>query len=89
MRASQPTDKLSAEDTIRKLEAFQRCHGEYLFDPLQKVTLRVDLCIPHIRNCDDGTLDDFIRRLDELVSTYVGPSLEWHFEHQLRERLQR
>lgn len=89
MSAPQPIDKPSPEETIRKLEAFQRCHGNYLSDPSQKVSFHVDLCIPHIRNWDDGTLDSFIRRLDELVSTYASPSRQWQFEQQLSERLHR
>jgi hypothetical protein len=89
MRVSQPTDKPSAEDTIKRLEAFQRCNGKDLPDPSLKATFQVDRLIPHIRNCDDGTLDDFLRRLNDLLTAYPSPSRQALFEQQLNERLDR
>jgi hypothetical protein len=89
MQNAQPTHAPSPQEMIKKLEAYQRCHGLYLHDPSLNADYRVDLLIPHIRHYEDTSSAGFLNRVEELLARYDGSSVQAQFEQQLSEHLQR
>jgi len=89
MNAVQPVETPSPEATLKKLETYQRLHGNTLHDPNLKSNFHVDHLIPFIRQHVDETPPKLLERLDTLLTTYRGSSVQEQFEQRVSECLHR